>query len=63
MERANEDLRAYAKAKGVFLWQVAHQYGINDVTLSKRLRTPFSTNDAARFKNIVDRIAALPGSR
>lgn len=35
---ANEDIRAYAKLHKVKLWEIAAEFGITDVTLSKKLR-------------------------
>lgn len=53
---ANEDLRQYAKERGVPLWRVANAFGINDGNLSRRLRFEFSPEQAEHFRRIVDEI-------
>ena len=36
--RENMDIRNSAKKAGVFLWEVAEAYGINDSNFSRKLR-------------------------
>lgn len=56
---ANEDLKLYAAAKGVKLWQVAERFGLLDSNFSRLLRKEFTAEQAAKFKNYVDNIAEI----
>ena len=54
----NNDLRLYAAGKGVRLWQVAARFGVTDAAFSRKMRKPFTDDDANRFRSYVDEIAA-----
>lgn len=54
----NNDLRLYAAGKGVRLWQVAARFGITDAAFSRKMRKPFTDDEASRFKSYVDEIAS-----
>lgn len=53
---ANEDLRNYAKSRGVFLWEIAREMKISETTVTRWLRTELVANDKRHFKEAVDRI-------
>ena len=54
----NNDLRLYAAGKGVRLWQVAARFGITDAAFSRKMRKPFTDDEASRFRSYVDEIAS-----
>jgi len=53
----NKDLRAYAKSKGVFFWQIAKVIGISEPTMTRRLRTEFAPEDKQDYIRIIDELA------
>ena len=53
----NQDLRDYAKERGVLLWQVAEKLGIADCSLSRLLRYPISEEKHSRILGIIDELA------
>ena len=53
----NTDLRARAKEKGVFLWQIAAALGIPDTGLSKRLRNELSADEKNRIYVIIEELS------
>ena len=57
-KRSNESLRMYAAGKGVKLWQVAAMFGITDAAFSRKMRKPFTDDEASRFRSYVDDIAS-----
>lgn len=57
MSNANKDIKAYAKRKGVYLWQVADKLGISANTMSVKLRKPFTAKQRAEYFTIVDDLA------
>lgn len=54
---ANEELRKYSKANGVYLWEVAVEMGVAEATLIRWLRLPFSEEKKIQFINAVDNIS------
>lgn len=54
MQKANNDIREYAKSKGVFLWQIADEYGLQDTNFSKLLRHPLLPSERARIVKIIN---------
>lgn len=46
------------REKGVKLWEVASALGMNDGNFSRRLRKPFSSEEAAKIADITQGIAA-----
>lgn len=56
VKQENQDLRDYARARGVTLWQIAAAYGIHEMTLIGRLRKTFEATDRQQFVSIVDSI-------
>lgn len=57
-KRSNNDLRLYAAGKGVKLWQIAARFGITDSAFSRKMRKPFTEDEAVLFKRYVDEIAS-----
>ena len=52
--RNNNDIRAYAKLKGVRLWMVAERMGISDNTLSRLLRDELDAEEKAKMLGLID---------
>ncbi len=55
--KANADIRARAKAKGIKLWQLAEQLHINDGNLSRKLRFELPQEEKERIFAIIDELA------
>ena len=53
MKRANDDIRAAARAAGVFLWQVAAALGYTDTHFCRIMRKEFSAEKKARIFEII----------
>lgn len=58
MSKANADLRAYSDAKGVPQYRIAKQFGVVDTTFCRWMREEFSEEKKAKYREIVDSIAA-----
>lgn len=54
MHKENYDIREYAKSKGVYLWQVAEQYGLHESNFSRLMRHPLLPSDRARIVKIIN---------
>lgn len=54
----NEEIRRHAKAKGVFLWELAARVGVTDSTFSRKLRKKFTDEETAEMVKLIDLIAA-----
>ena len=54
----NSDIKAYAKAKKVKLWQVAEALGTTDSQLSRMMRHELETDLKYRIMKLVDKIAS-----
>ena len=54
--RANHELRVYATAAGVYMWQVAEAYKVSYNTLNNWMRLEFDDRKKAEFKAKVDKI-------
>lgn len=55
--KANTDIREYAKAKCIKLWQVAEQLHINDGNFSRKLRFELPQEEKAHIFAIIDELA------
>lgn len=53
----NKDLRAYAKEKGVFFWQIAKVKGISEPTMTRRLRSELPDQDKQEFIRIINELS------
>lgn len=54
---SNKDIRAAAKEAGVFLWQIAAKYGINDGNFSRKLRQELSPEEKEKVLGIIEALA------
>ena len=55
---ANQDLREYAKGKGVQLWKLSEALGYaHDTKLSRELRHELPKEKLREYKNIIDRLS------
>ena len=54
---ANEEIRAKAKEKGVFLWEVADRYGVCDTHFCRKLRKEFPAEEKKRILSMIDELA------
>lgn len=57
-KKANEDLRAYSDKRKIPQWQIAEGFGISDTTLCKWMRRELAEEKKAKYREIVDSIAA-----
>lgn len=55
--KANTDIREYAKAKGVKLWQIAGVLHIYDSNFSRKLRFELLQEEKERIFAIIDELA------
>ncbi len=53
----NQTLRAYAKQKGVYLWEVAESLSISEATFNRKLRRELSEKDRIKMMDHIDKIA------
>lgn len=53
----NQEIREAAKSSGVFLWQVAAAYGINDGNFSRKLRQELPNEEKEKILAIIERLA------
>ena len=53
----NKDIRDYARIKDVRLWQIASCLGINDSTLSRKLRSELTEDKKVEIIAIIDELA------
>lgn len=54
---ANQDIRRAAGGSGVKLWQVAAALGINDSTLSRKLRKDLPPDEKEKIFSIIAELA------
>lgn len=54
----NKDLRAYAKEKGIFFWQIAKVMGVSEPTMTRRLRSELPEQDKHEIKRIINELSA-----
>lgn len=55
---ANERIKNYAAGKGVKLWQIADEMGIQDSSLSRKFRHEFTDEEQKKTLQIIDALAA-----
>lgn len=55
---ANADVRAYAKNKRVFMYEIAKALEISEMTLIRKLRQELSEPDKQYYIDLIDSIAA-----
>ena len=54
---ANQDLRLYARSKGVRLYEVAEALGISEPTMTRWLRKELDDSKRAEMIAVIDRVA------
>lgn len=54
---ANTVIREAAKEAGIFLWQIAAEYGVNDGNFSRKLRKELPDGEKRKILAIIDRLA------
>lgn len=60
----NQEIRAYAKDKGVKLWELAECFGYtgnNEANFTRKLRVELSQADKEKAKAYIDRLASERG--
>ena len=55
--KANQEIRAAAKEKGVKMWEIADVYGVNDGNFSRKLRYELPEIEKTKILAIIDEIA------
>lgn len=53
----NNDIREAAKKAGVFLWQIAAEYGVNDSNFSRKLRHELPAAEKEKIFAIIKQLA------
>ena len=53
---ANKDIKGFAKASNVKLWQVADKLGITDIAFSKKLRKELSDAEKTKIFSIIEEL-------
>ena len=56
-EKANQELRKYAKENHVFLWELADALKISVESLNRRLRHELTSEQMSEYKKHIDEIA------
>ncbi len=60
----NQDVRDYAKAKGVRIWELAECYGYtgnNEANFTRRFRTEWTPEEKQKAKAFIDELAIKKG--
>ena len=55
----NKEIRDYAKAKRIKLWQIAAERGLNDGNFSRKLRFELSAETKAQIFRIIDELSEV----
>ena len=55
----NKEIRDYAKAKRVKLWQIAAELGLNDGNFSRKLRFELSAETKVQIFRIIDELSEV----
>ena len=55
----NKEIRDYAKAKRIKLWQIAAELGLNDGNFSRKLRFELSAEKKAQIFRIIDELSEV----
>jgi|GEM_PF-460688 len=54
----NQEIREAAKAKNIYLWQIAEKLGMQDSAFSRKLRRELSAAEKAKILAIIDELSA-----
>ena len=57
MTVVNQEVRLYAKGRGVFLWEIGQTMGVSENTIIRRLRKPLPLEEEQKYINTIDQIA------
>ena len=55
----NKEIRDYAKAKRIKLWQIAAELGLNDGNFSRKLRFELSAESKVQIFRIIDELSEV----
>ena len=55
----NKEIRDYAKAKRIKLWQIAAELGLNDGNFSRKLRFELSAETKVKIFRIIDELSEV----
>lgn len=55
--KANQEIREAAISKGIRLWQIAYELGINDCNFTRKLRFELPQEEKQKILAIIDRLA------
>ena len=55
----NKEIRDYAKAKRIKLWQIAAELGLNDGNFSRKLRFELSAETKVQIFRIIDELSEV----
>ena len=55
----NKEIRDYAKAKRIKLWQIAAELGLNDGNFSRKLRFELSAETKVQIFRIIDELSEI----
>ena len=58
MNTRNNEIKAYAKQRGVYQYEIADSLHISEMTLFRRMRHPLSPDQENEIKAVIDEIAA-----
>lgn len=58
---ANQDIRRAAGGAGVRLWQIANALGVNDSTLSRKLRKEMPPDEKEKIFSIIAELTGEAG--
>ena len=56
-EVPNREIRQYAKDKHVYLWRIADDLGISEMTLTRRLRKQLTPTEKMKLISIINRLS------
>lgn len=57
MTVVNQEVRLYAKGRGVFLWEIGQTMGVSENTIIRRLRKPLPLDEEQKYIDTIDQIA------
>ena len=57
----NEQVKNYAKTKGIKLWEVAYRYGVSDGNFSRKLRRELPEVEKQQLIDIIDELVIEKG--
>lgn len=54
---ANEDIRLFAKEKGVFLWEIANYLGVSEPTMTRKMRGELPESEKEKLRKVIKYVA------